>query len=101
MYLLKSWFVTFNGEWGLNFGECKAIDYMFDGRVKVYEGLSLEKNEFIQSKWVHVNCQTYVNGDHILLPQRSGEDAFYGGLDLYKNGPLVQSIDFEEFPTWK
>ena len=87
-----------NIQWGSNFGECKAIDLMVDGRVRVYEGLSLETNKFIQSKRVHVNCRAYVDGDYIILPQRSGEDAFYGGLDLYKNGNLVQSIDFEEIP---
>jgi hypothetical protein len=83
---------------GSNFGQCKPIDGM--PWVRVYEGLSLETNEFIQSKRVHVNCgaYVYVDGDYILLPKRSGEDAFYGGLDLYKNGNLVQSIDFEEIP---
>ena len=106
---------------GSNFGQCKAIDGIVrDGLVvtstltdmqwvRGYEGLSLETNEFIQSKRVHVNCRAYVDGDYILLPKRSGEDAFYGGLDLYKNGNLrvgsrwkcyrlVQSIDFEEIP---
>jgi hypothetical protein len=84
---------------GSNFGRCKAIDSFIDGRVTGYEGLSLETNEFIQSKQVHVNCGAYVDGDYILVPKSSGEDAFYGGLDLYKkNGNHVQSIDFEEIP---
>jgi hypothetical protein len=96
--LINKEFVS-NIQRGSNFGQCKAIGFMNGGRVTGYEGLSLETNEFIQSKQVHVNCQAYVDGDYILIPKRSGEDAFYGGLDLYKkNGNHVQSIDFEEIP---
>jgi hypothetical protein len=80
---------------GLNFGTFGSHwSYgQDDGYGEQYIGLPAETIDLILSKGPEQNNQVYVDGDYTLLPMHSGQDAFYSGLDLYKNESLVKSIN--------